>query len=810
MRGSNKLNAGAEGNLVRIDHNDAGTHDDEYFICSCTYSFTDWVRVTGDGWEEVQYDESSQIIPMEITALRFDYWKEKATAGPTQCDWIEGLESDEITEYVKLDNYAALGMIHWPDAFASQDAISAMKVQMDKLRDICYACGEVEEETSDEFELKAWIEDEDNFITPADEFRLELEFVNREKLPTNIFQIHLEIDPQSVSSTVENAMYYVRETNQPFLKYTLSPDPGLWLRETHETEFVLKIEEQVLSDRIGYYMRTEAENNAWIFEHLVGPRKHGTNGSVLLNTKVNAKLVAEDGSVIYEELLDIQLGDKAAKIQYPMDLNAQAAFAESSQLSYALNGDAGTHAVTPEMAYLALRAARYDKAAYDKLGKGLLDVKPIPEDWFYPETTEEVVRNIADYVYDALQPKIKTDIPLLSNEIGELLLKGSIGPGKSFAGDLMNIAFNTGGKDGIGSMEHAYLFNNFLRLVGIPVREVNVIQLPFALSSKILGWMRDDDGSFIRDQIDETVYFQDAASEVWMPTSSGGYDWQFYSLFNDDGPMTDPIQRYGSYTSVFEMWAGVKAQSKFDKYRFQMTSDDMSESDLWEFRGYGSKGPMGEQVTYSTEDRGDGWLDENFSFLVYRLFSPVTADVEIDGETYGNSTMKGKEKKLFEAIQSTGSSDLFKTLNPESGVYYYPQGLPMIQFAEDGDEEMHESIVVIVENDDVENVDLVLTAFEDGEYTLKSFRLSNEAVTVFEDETQSVEKKDDFVYAFGELEEAETIEISEKEESDNGDAERGKKMRQEIKGIPVVYLGAGVVLLALLMIFFGVRLWKRR
>lgn len=204
----------------------------------------------------------------------------------------------------------------------------------------------------------------------------------------------------------------------------------------------------------------------------------------------------------------------------------------------------------------------------------------------------EVAENIARFVHDAFMPKMypmPIDTP---PDFALAICNGTVHADGETP--------DPSGNPGYACIEHADTFGAFLRALGIPAREINCYRWP------------------IGNRLGRLIY-QDACNEAWY--AGPGDDeprWQFFSLFTDTGaPVRSIGDRYGRTGAAFDLWVGcgpygrdTEKDERGQKHRYVM-SRPWDRPDIWKPYAFGV-GRLDGTVHVETVDDDFPWASYPF------------------------------------------------------------------------------------------------------------------------------------------------------------------------------------------------------
>ena len=479
---------------------------------------------------------------------------------------------------------------------------------------------------------------------------------------------------------------------------------------------------------------SDSEINSWIFHHLIRSSQKYEDKGIRNEKDISQILQVElwdysKNENVFEKKPVITIEGEPLFITFPYFDSGHSLLADSdknsekykeSRIHYYLFGDYSTHQFGPNIRRLAARAARYNRDT--------LNTKDFLTQNLMPENEKQVVDQIAQYLHDILQPKIYPEDLLEPTSMAAYIFDGVIDFGKPFssASSGMKIPFwnseNT--RLGFACIEHAQLFANLTRNLGFPTREINtqVYWGPERLFfenffSPAFGGNRDGG-------------HQDASTEVfYYNETSKQHDWNYYSLFNTDelGVITDKKTRYSGFFNGFLQWAGVKSLGyREQKNRFLMNISEMHKSDIWEQVTVGSPGILGGDVLY------------------FKVYSPVKINLKLlDGSVVGGTEASEKNSTLANEFLFLNLSEKNQSfLNPKQGVYYIPEGLPVMSSDADLVEHGTYQTLMVPESlaGDISKIKLNIIGTDTGEYTIATTKVTSNEVIQYESITSKIKK----------------------------------------------------------------------
>lgn len=546
--------------------------------------------------------------------------------------------------------------------------------------------------------VRAWIEDEDEQFTPADEARLHLEISNVSPSNVNVTNLGATLTFAGIAGDKELLRFTTGTgTNKSFHVYKLLLKPGnVW--SFSET------------------IRSVGETNKWIFDTLIAgnddARKPSPEKSFALKDALRIKITGRvytaeslregfhttpdpnmgaEEKEFFNDTVSIKQNQQVLHIIYPdMSPFTGTPPGHPAQLEYYRMGDPGYSSPGNKyIRFVALRAARYGGVTESMMpqsgnrdgalaDKGELD----PNGPLFPERQklDLIFDNVVSYIHQSLMPK-KADNPLLRDySIAQWMISGSVGPDPSITRPGVKFICQT----------HAFLFGSVMRALGFPVREINVIKniYPIIYRKK----------------------YQDASNEVWFFNQ-----WNYVGLFSKK-PFYDHVEKYSTWFYNYELYYGcLRNSSREFPNRFSMSKVKMDEAKFWEYGGYGTGGDT------FTELESPHFFREQAFLWLYSWFSPVVATIELPN---------GQRVGAFRPIDPQAFEDFVNGLGPKpeglqlemEGAFYFPEGFQTNPDAADTTKrEPLPQTIVIKGNSSAErnNHRIILNGIASGEYTMK-------------------------------------------------------------------------------------------
>jgi len=540
----------------------------------------------------------------------------------------------------------------------------------------------VQPDAAGKISLRILLEDKDDQLTPADEADLRFEIKN---------------------TTADKELSAIMV--KIFLQGSMIETEALWFPDEEKKDYssalrMIKLIPGQVWD-FSRHIKVASERNRWIYEnlfkHSANDRKprpeKGVDLSSMVKLIVTGKAAAS-GEVAGEEVIlfdgpvpVLDRNEKVLRLAYP-DLSGLAGrpLGADDLQDYYQRGDAYySHPGNEFIRALAFRAARYeDTQATVMPTSGTLVARGDADDPgpLFPEGPDvrEVVNRMALFVHACLFPKQVDKSVVPSMELAEKIWTGQLRPDK----------------DAVGThficQEHSFLLGSLLRALGFSVREVNIMQHYQPLRAS-----------------------QDAATEVFH-----NHRWNFWGLFDNEGPFTDHLAHYAGYFVSYDMYVGTRRSSDY-KPRFHMTIKEMNQSPLWQYWGVGNwSGFTQLSDQWATINMASQWIfgvDSKIQAII-EYFSPVAATVvSEDGKRIGTESKIDPEeywKYLFLSGEKPAA-----LVSEIPGALYFPEGLTLYPDASDATTaiKMPQTIVIPVKNpEEIKSYRMLLKGTGDGPY----------------------------------------------------------------------------------------------